>query len=261
MDPQLSYASQTDPALPAVTPKSFFSRLGGVYFSPGETFAEIGRAPRVVVPLLVLVLLTIIGVYVFFDRVPFDRMMEQGIEQAIASNQMTPEQAEQQREGMRKAAPFMKIGAPLFAGIFIVLLTLFVAGLAKLVSMMMGIENNFMPLWAVAVYATLAVSIISTILFVILAYIKSPEDFDAENPVGSNLAAVLAMAGVALPRFLKTLFTYVDLFFIWKIVLFAIGFAAVSRKLKTGTALVYTGVVALLFALGAAALAALRGAG
>lgn len=257
MDPQLSYASQTEPVVPAVNPKNFFARLGGVYFAPGETFAEIGRAPRVIVPLLVLVLLTILGVYVFFDRVPFDKMMEQRIEQAIESNQMTPEQAEQQRDGLRKAAPFMKIGAPLFAGIFMILLTLFVAGLAKLVSMMMGIENNFMPLWAVAIYATLAVSLISTILFVILAYLKSPEDFDVENPVGSNLAAVLAMAGVALPRFLKTLFTYVDLFFIWKMILLAIGFAAVSRKLKTSTALVYTGVVALLFALGAAALAAL----
>lgn len=261
MDPQLSYASQTEPVAPAVTPKNFFSRLGGVYFAPGETFAEIGRAPRVIVPLLVLVLLTILGVYVFFDRLPMDKMMEQRIEQAIEANQMTPEQAEQQREAMRKGAPFMKIGAPIFAGIFIVLLTLFIAGLAKLVSMMMGIDNNFLPLWAVTIYATLAVSIISTVLFVMLAFIKSPDELDAENPVGSNLAAVLAMAGVALPRFLKTLFTYVDLFFIWKIVLFAIGFAAVSRKLKTSTALVYTSLVALLFALGAAALAALRGAG
>jgi hypothetical protein len=259
MDPQLSYASQAEPTVPAAAPKNFFSRLSGVYFAPGETFAEIGRAPRVVVPLLVLVLLTILGVYVFFDRMPMDKMMEQRIEQAIASNQMTPEQAEQQREGMRKFAPVMKYGSPIFAGIFIVLLTLFIAGVAKLVSMMMGIENTFMPLWAVAIYATLAVSILSTILFVILAYIKSPDEIDMENPVGSNLAAVLAMAGVALPRFLKTLLTYVDVFFIWKMALLAIGFAAVSRKLKTGTALIYTGVIALLFVLIAAAWSAVGG--
>lgn len=257
MDPQLSYASQTEPVVPAAAPKNFFARLSGVYFAPGETFQEIGRAPRIVVPLIVLVLLTLLSVYIFFDRIPMDKMMEQRLEQAVASNQMTPEQAEQQREGMRKFAPVMKVGAPLFAGIFVVIMTLVIAGLAKLVSMMMGIENSFMPLWAVAIYATLAVAIVSSVLFIILVFLKSPEEIDAENPVGSNLAAVLAMAGVTLPRFLKTFLTYVDLFFIWKIVLLAIGFAAVSRKLKTNTALVYTGVVALLFALGAAALAAL----
>lgn len=260
MDPQLSYASQTENVAPAPAPKNFFSRLSGVYFAPGETFAEIGRAPRVVAPIIALALLTLVSVYIFFDRVPMNRMMEQRIEQAVESGQMTPEQAEQQREGMKKAAPFMKIGAPFFAAIFIIIVTLIIAGLAKLASMMMGIDNNFMPLWAVAVYATLAVSIVSTILFIILVFLKSPDEIDMENPVGSNLAALLTMAGVTgLPRFLKSLLTYVDLFFIWKMVLLAIGFAAVSRKLKMGTALVYTSVVALLFALGAAAWASMFG--
>jgi hypothetical protein len=39
---------------PEAKPQSLFSRVSGVVFSPSETFAEIGRAPRVLSPLLCL---------------------------------------------------------------------------------------------------------------------------------------------------------------------------------------------------------------
>ncbi len=254
MNPELSYASQPENVTPEPTPQGFFNRLVGVYFSPGETFAEIGRAPRIIVPMIVLLICVIVGVMITFSRLPMDKLMTQRIDDAVQSGQLNQEQADRQREQMAKMAPFMKIGGPIIAAISIVVITLIIAGIAKLVSMMMGIENGFMPLWAVAIYTTLAVSIISSILFIILLFLKPADEFDLNNPLGSNLAALLSMVGAGeLPKFLKGLLTYVDVFYIWKIILLGIGFAAVSRKLKTSTSIVVTSIVALVFALAGAA--------
>ena len=250
MNPELSYASQPANDEPEPTPKGFFSRLTGVYFSPGETFQEIGRAPRVVVPIIATVLLTLVTVFVVFQRLPFDKITDRRLEQAVESGRITQEQANQQREQMNKFAPVMKAVIPFAAAIFSVVLVLGIAGVMKLISSMMGIENKFLSLFAATLYAMLAVSVVGAVVTILLLYLKPVDDIDPTNPVGSNLAAWLSMAGVTgLPKFISALFAYVDVFYIWKVVLIAIGWAAVSRKLKTSTAMVYATVGALLLAL------------
>jgi hypothetical protein len=255
-----SYASQPASIEPQPAPQNFFSRLIGVYFSPGETFAEIGRAPGVVLPLIALILLTLASSYFVSTRVPVERIAEQRLEQAIESGQISAEQAERQREGLKRFMPLMKIFIPLSAVLFAVLLPLAIAGGAKLVSVVMGIENKFMPLWAVAIYAILAIAILTTVVFIALLYLKPVDEFDWNNPLGSNLAAILGLFGLSgLPKFVNALLSFVDVFYIWRVILLGIGFAAVSRKLKASTAIAYTGGVAFLVALIGAGWAALFG--
>lgn len=259
MNQEVSYASQPTNTESAPTPKGFFSRLMGVYFSPGETFQEIGRAPAWVTPLLVLALVGALGGFVMINRIGVEKFFGQGFEQAVADGRMTQEQADQQMEGMRKGAPFIKAGFPVVGFIMSIVLVLAVAGLAKLLSMMFGVENEFKPLVSVTAYAMLAVGLIGVALLIILLYLKSPDELDIRNPVGSNVAALLSMSGVQLPKFLKYLLAYVDVFYIWRVVLLGIGYAAVSRRLKTSTAITYTAAVAVLFALLAATWGAVFG--
>ncbi|MDR0311604.1 MAG: hypothetical protein LBJ21_08455, partial [Acidobacteriota bacterium] len=40
----------------SVKAKNFFSRLGGVFFSPREAFTEIGRAPRILIPVIAIIM-------------------------------------------------------------------------------------------------------------------------------------------------------------------------------------------------------------
>jgi Yip1 domain len=251
MNPEISYASQSDKIEPEPIPQSFFNRLIGVYCSPGETFHEIGRSPRVLMPIITLAVLTLVATYLFAGKMPFESLMEQQVQRQIDSGRVTPEQGELQKEQMRTFAPVMKAATPFIAVVAIILLPLIFAGVAKLVSLMLAFENNFRSLFSVAVYSMLAVSIVSSILLIVLLFIKPVEDFDWENPVSSNLAAFLSMTGMeSTPGFLKTFFSYIDVFFIWRLVLLAIGFAAVSKKLKTSTALIWVVVVALMIVLG-----------
>jgi len=250
MNSELSYADQLnpqpEPAAPA--PQSFFSRLIGVYFSPGETFQEIGRAPRILIPMIVLALLTMATVIVVSQRISFEDIAMQRIDAAAEKNNTPPEQVEQQKVQTKKFMAVFKYVIPVFAAVFSIVMALAFAGLAKLVSSMMGIENNFKSLLAVTVYSLLSVSIISSIVATLLLYLKPVEQIDPNNPVSSNLAALLSLPKNE-HKFLNAFLAYVDVFYIWKVVLLGIGFAAVSRKLKTSTAVTYVSVVAILIAL------------
>lgn len=259
MNSEFTQDNQLNPQPEPPAPQSFFSRLIGVFFSPGETFKEIGLAPNVLVPLLVLALIGAVGSWVLVSRVGVEKFTTQGIEKAVQDGKITQEQADQQIEGMRKAAPYIKASFPVIGFVFSILFALIIAGLAKLVSMMFGVENEFKPLLAVATYSMLAVGIVSTILMAILLNLKPVEEIDIRNPIGSNLTALLEISGITLPKFLHYLFSYVDVFYIWRVILVGIGCAAVSRRLKASTGITYAAMVAVIFALLGAAWGAIAG--
>ena len=260
MNPEMSY--DTKPTIEeAAAPRNFFSRLSGVYFSPGETFVEMSNAPRALAPIIALALLFGLSSAFLANRgVSWEKIAVEQTQKAVASGRMSEEQAGQQIDGIRKMAPAMNVGMPIFAAIWAVVMVFAFAGLAKLWSMMMGIENRYMPLVSATTYSMLAVYIVSTVILVILVFIKPVDEFDWTNPIGSNLAAMLTALGVeGLPSFVKGLLSYVDVFYIWKVALIAIGCAAVSHKLKTSSAMVHAGIVACVIALIGGALAALGG--
>jgi hypothetical protein len=51
-----------------------------------------------------------------------------------------------------------------------------------------------------------------------------------------------------LPKFVLGLASFVDVFGIWKLILLAIGYAAITHKMKTGTAAVF---LIILYVIGA----------
>ena len=237
---------------------SFIDRLTGVYFSPGETFTDLGRSAGLLPPLLLLLVLTVASTSLTINRLPTDRLMTERIDQMVEEGKLSPEQAEQQREQMARIAPYTKIIAPVTAGLFVLIFPLLLAGVARLVTMMMGLENRFLALWSVATYSILAVSILSIALFTVIVFIKPAEEIDLQNPVGSNLASLLGLLGIAgLPKFVVTLLAYADIFYIWKIILLGIGFAAVTPRLKSSTSMTICGIFGLLIALIAEAWGAL----
>jgi hypothetical protein len=221
-----------------VAPTNFFSRLMGAYFSPGETFKDIGRAPKVVIPLIVLALITGAVSLAMANRIGAAKIASLGIEKAIADGKMTQEQAAPQLEAMKKNETYIMASFPVFGILGALVMVFAFAGILKLVSMVVGTENTYGQLLGVTAYANLAVGIISSLVFVILLYLKSPDEFDIQNPMDSNLGSVLTMlmGKNGLPKFIMALASWIDVFSIWKIVLLSIGFSAVSRRLSIGTA-------------------------
>ncbi|MDR1726564.1 MAG: YIP1 family protein [Acidobacteriota bacterium] len=239
--------------------KNFFARLGGVFFSPREAFEEIGRAPRLLLPIVVTVILTVAGTWCVMTKVDTTAMTAAALEQAVARGQITEEQMEQQLALMSTAAP---VAAGVAGGVMALVLALAIAGYGKLFSMFAAAENKYKSLLEVSLYATIAVGVVQTLVMAVILLSKGAgkiQATDAASVVASSLGAIIAVVAGddALPEFPMLLAKAIDIFTIWNVALLAIGFAAVSKRLTTATAAAWLGGAYAVYAVGNAAIRAM----
>jgi hypothetical protein len=219
-------------------PRSFFSRIGGVYASPRDAFGEIGRAPRVLVPLIILLIISLLAGFYILKNMDIESAMAAQLESAVQQGRITQQQMEQQ---LAMTSRFYGIGSILMAPFFTLLMALVIAGYAKLFSIFSGAESRFKPLLSVTVYVLIAITVIQSGLTILIIQLKGPGEVDLAHVgsvVASSLGAILTsiLGDEALPKFVIGLANAVDVFAIWEIVLLAIGYSVVSKKLKTGAA-------------------------
>jgi hypothetical protein len=238
---------------------NFFSRLMGIYFSPGETFKGFVANPSILAPIIGLILLGGIVGYMFFAKVDFAQVIAPQVEQMVEAGRIQKEQAPQV---IAMQATFAKYMALVMGFVGNILFSLIVAGLFKLVSLVLGKENTYKSLLSVTLYTFLAVGILSSLLLVAMIFIRGSE-FDIQNPLGTNLGSLLAVLfdQSSLPKFIWSLARAVDIFYLWIIVLLGIGYAAVTRRLKAMTAGMILGALYFGLAIVGAALGAIFGAG
>jgi hypothetical protein len=242
-------------------PRNFFSRLEGVYFSPKTAFQEIGCSPRVLVPMIVLILISLLSGYYLSTKVDLQSATVTRLEQAVEKGQITQEQMDQQ---VTVIAKFSGVSIIVGSGISAPIVCLIIAGFIKLVSTFIGAENRYKGLLTVCLYTMIAVSIVSGILMVVILYFKQPGEVSATSigsVVASNLGALMEsiLGENALPKFVMALARGIDIFTIWIITLLAIGSSAVSKKLKTSTAAVWLGGAYVIILLITATISAVTG--
>jgi hypothetical protein len=231
-------ANESVPETEAIQPKSFFSRLGGVYLSPKNAFQEIGGSPRVLIPIIVLIVIGFLVSFYLVKTIDVQSVVVAQMEKAVEQGKMPKEQMEQMLPVSEKIARIMILVAGTLSG---TILALIFAGFAKLFSMFQGAQNKFGALFSVSLHAMIAISIIQSILLILVIHFKGTADMDINNlnsMVASNLGAVIGnlLSEDSLPKFVMKLMEYVDVFAIWTIALLSIGYSAVSRKLKTSAA-------------------------
>jgi len=260
MNPGLSYASEPADATPEPAPQGFFSRVIGVWFSPGETFAGIGHAKgafgTIVAPILALVVIGATFGVVGVNRIGVDNLKkeaEKNIQRMVDRGWIPQERASEIMEQQLRKITVTSAAiqqAPVWALIYVVL-ALIIAGIFKLISVIMGWENRYKYLLSVTLYTSLAVGIVFYLVGFVLLFLKNPDEIQMNTLVGSHLGAVLsAVMGDSAPTgFVKGLASFIDVLAIWKIILLSIGFAAVSRKLKPTTVGIILGAIYLLIAL------------
>lgn len=204
-----------------------FARIVGVFFSPGNTFADIVRKPSWILPVVLTTLLSIVATFAFSQRVNWREFMSQQIEKSPRAAQLSAEQKEQQIAGGAKITPIIVevvgVVAPIL-GVLIIGLIMWGA-----YSLLGGISTNFGTAIGITAHAFLT-GLVSSPLFLLIIYLKPAENIDVENPMATNLAALLPGESA---KWLVALCKSVDVFTFWTLILLAIGFAAVNpKKLK-----------------------------
>jgi hypothetical protein len=215
---------------------SEFSRLSGVFFEPSKAFADIAARPRWFVPLLIVILATVAFYAVVTVHVGWHGYIEEQFSTPRAQQQMerlSPEQRQQTFGLYEKVFPIMFMGIPVL-GMPLVYLVIAAAvfGMASIMSA--GVR--FKQVFAIACYAGLT-SLVTRVLATVVAFLKSPDQFNVMNPLAFNPAAF--MDPKTSSKFLYALASGLDLIAIWAMILMAIGIkAAAGKRLSFGGALV-----------------------
>lgn len=217
---------------------SELARLSAVFFEPKSAFADIAARPRWWVPLLLSMAMALVFVYLFSQRVGWQRYLERALESNPRTESLT---AEQRQRIVEQQLPLVSAFGYVGAAAGTVVSALVVAGALLFVSnLMLSAQLAFRQVFAVTCYAFLP-NVLAGLLGILMMFLKQPEDFDLENPTAFNIGAYLDPQ--ATPKWLVSVASSVDLFSIWVILLLALGLASATRRLSYAKAL--TAVVAL----------------
>jgi len=216
------------PAEMSEAPKSLGARLVGVFFSPGDTFADIARQPSFIAPLIILSLASIAVTETMLAKIGIERIIRQQIEHSGRASSMSPEQMQQAVEqGARIGGIVTHVIGVIALPIFLVI----IAAVGMLImSAIFGSPVGFKTALSITCYASI-VSLLGSIMAIALILFGDPEHFNPQSPMPTNPGFFLD-PGTSKP--LVAVAGSLDIFSFWMIALLAIGFSATSgKKAKT----------------------------
>ncbi len=235
----------------APTGMGAFARITGVFFEPGKTFEDIGLRPTWLLPLAIIIVAVLAFIITYGQHVGWEQMMRQQFATNARAAQMTPEQRE---VAITQGAKFASMFGYLTA-IFIPISYVIIAAVLLGMTAMMSAGLKFRQVFAVVCYAGLP-SVIVSILGIVVMFLKSPADFNIQNPLAFNAGAFLDP--LATSKFVYSLAMSIDLFSFWMIFLIATGLkAGAGKKMSFGGALTAVVVPWAVYVLGKSALAGL----
>lgn len=208
--------------------------LANIFFEPGETFAALRERPRFLVAALILVLLASVAMVLFFQKVSYEEFVREAFERNPRVEQMSPEQKEQAIA--MQASPVFKAlayGAP---AVSVIVMILAGGALYMLGAALMGGKMSYKQGLSVWTYSSFPPAILATLLFLVLLFLKSPDDMDFSQPGGglvvTNLAVLVGSEGSAVVR---AALRWFDLFSFYGMFLAAVGLRRVG-KISSGAA-------------------------
>ncbi len=140
-------------------PTGSLERLGGVLFSPDDTFREIAARPNVFAPLALLVVVTLISTVLLLPRMDFETMMRDQMERSGRASQMAPGDLDR---AVRMSASFAKV-IGYVSPVIVIIMVVIVAGVLLVTFRMFGGEGTFKQAFSVTLYAWVPVIIRSLI--------------------------------------------------------------------------------------------------
>ena len=199
----------------------------GVLFSPKAAFEDVVRKPSWVLPILITTVLSVISVVALNQRMNWRDYIIQQMDKSPRAAQLSPDQRQQQADAGAKFTVAIVYASGLFVPVcFALIVGLVMWGAYNLLA---GAGASFSQAFSIVAHAGL-VGIVSTPLFLLVLFLKPPGTLDPENPLATNLAALLSDDAA---KWLVALLKSFDVFTFWTLILMAIGFAAVNpRKLK-----------------------------
>jgi Yip1 domain len=224
-------------ATPVITPPepvqqiSDFARVPGVLFSPGATFTDIARKPTWIIPVVLLTILSLVLTYFLNQKMDWSSFNRHQQEKSSRWQQLSDEQKDQSVAVAAKISPAIAWAAGgLGAIVGIVIISFFYMITFNVMS---GAQIRYGTSMSIVAYAFMP-SLISAILTIVVLSLKRYGDVDPQRMLATGLSAFLPADA---PSWQVSLGGSLELFWIWTMILMAIGYnKANPKKISSGTA-------------------------
>lgn len=206
-------------------------RAVNVFLDPKEAFTDIAARPRPWAPLAIVIAMAVVFLACFSQRVGWERYLRQKAETTPQLQELPAEQRERAIEMQLKFVPYAGyVGAVVgFAGMILI-----VAAAVLPMVRLMGGTVTFKQMFSITAYAFLPAAL-ERLAALGVMFLKSPDDFDLENPTVLNLGALLDPTASA--KWVISLASSADVFAIWTALLIAVGITAAAKRFSFGRAL------------------------
>jgi hypothetical protein len=213
-------------------------RVVDTFVAPSKTFSDILRSTSWWLPFLLLVIVTMGSTFAIDQKIGFDRVAEQSITQsASGEEQMASMPADQRAVAMHRIAAGQKYGS--YGAAVIILIFVAIVALLNWASLNfgMGAKTTFGQNFAVCMYAGLPKIFIGLLNIVFVYAGVNTENFDLNNPVGTNIGYYLTDSA----HWIRMAGSFFDIFGLWTLALTVIGLSIIAKKSKGQAAIVAVG--------------------
>jgi hypothetical protein len=238
-----------------VSPMGAMDRIIGIFMEPGNTFRALKARPTWLVAFLVMGLFVAAHTLVYTMRVPFETRMQAGFDRTMkAVGRFTTDELqlkaireEMERQIQQGESLVGKLRAAGGVIIFMFVIALIGAALYFVGVILVGKRITFKQALAVRVYSEVPPVIVSSLLLIVLMYLKSPDEIDPVDPASMLTSNLGPLVDRQEHLVLGTIANNIDLFQIWSLVLAVIGLTIMPDKMKRGPAI---GIVVVVWLLG-----------
>ena len=235
---------------------SQIERVADAYVAPSKTFADIRRDASWWLPFLLGIVISLVFVASIDRKIGFDQVAQTNINRNAQAQQsmssMTDAERQQRMHVIALSTKIISYAYPVVA----LIIALISAGILMMsFNFGLGAKASYKQYLAVWFYAGLPFLIKFLLAAIAIFAGVSAEQFDLNNPVGTNVGWYLTSD---VPLWLRTLFSSVDVFTIWVVFLLVLGCSTVAHVKRSSAAIVIIGWWVLII-LGGTVMAVIQG--
>ena len=225
----------SDPEAPGLTQ---VQRVTYTFTAPSKTFTDILRNTSWWLPFILGAVISYAFIFSMTSRIGWEKMTESGMKANPKQyDQVQALPAAQRAQALQLGMMFTKgftYAVPLIGLLFASLAALVLWGT---INFMFGGRATYGQVFAVWIFATLPLALQGILGIITMFAGVDPDSFNIQNPVGSNIGYYLP---TETPKWLTTFATSIDIFWIWSMILVAIGLAIVAKvKRSSGLTAVF----------------------
>jgi hypothetical protein len=248
----MEHRLEADPRVATGTGLSQMERVVDTFIAPTKTFTDILRSTSWWLPFLLVLILSAATAFAIDKKIGFEHVAEHTMQQNPKAAEQLAQLTPQQRAMQMTIAAVITKDLTYAGGV------LFLASAAVVALLMwasfnfgLGARTTFAQNFAVFVYAYLPHLFLALLNIIFIYTGVNTENFDINNPVGTNLGYYMTDSA----QWLKVGLGFFDVFGLWSLALLVIGSAIITRKSRGQVAIVVVGwwVIMLLMFTGLAA--------